>query len=207
MTSALSSLTALLGLSFASGVNLYAAVLMVGLGIRFHLLNGLPAELATLAHPVVLIVAAVLYVMEFVADKIPAISTIWDTVHTFIRPLGAVAMAFLSSSHLGPLEQTLLALVGGGIALTSHTTKMGVRMLTNAEPVTHAGLSVAEDVFAFGLTVLASQHPYLAAGLVGVLLVVCLIVIALVWKTLRVVLREAGTRMRSLFGDVPEPAA
>lgn len=208
MLSSLSSLSGLLGIAFASGVNLYAAVLMVGLGIRFNLLQGLPAELQPLANPIVLGVAAVLYVMEFVADKIPVVSAVWDTIHTVIRPLGAAAMALAATAKLGPLEQTLVALLGGGLALTSHTTKMGVRLLAHGtgEPVTQAGLSIIEDVFAFSLVAFASQYPLLTAVIVAVLVVVCFIVIRLVWKALRAVFRGASQRMRSWFGEEPASA-
>ena len=85
MTASLTSLSGLLGLSFASGVNLYAAILVVGLGLRYEWLTGLPKELTPLAHPAVLIAAALLYTVEFFADKIPFVSAAWDTLHTFIR--------------------------------------------------------------------------------------------------------------------------
>ena len=87
MTS-IDALTRILGLGFVSGINLYATVLMVGLGIRYHWVEGLPPDLAVLAHPAVLTVAAVLYGLEFFADKIPVVSTIWDLIHTFVRPVG-----------------------------------------------------------------------------------------------------------------------
>ncbi len=203
MLSSLSSLSGLLGIAFASGVNLYAAVLMVGLGIKFNLLQGLPPELQPLSHPVVMAVAGVLYAMEFVADKIPVVSAVWDTIHTVIRPLGAAAMALAATAKLGPMEQTLVALLGGGLALTSHTTKMGVRLLAHGtgEPVTSAGLSLAEDVFSFSLVALASQYPVFSAVVVAVLVVICLIVIRLVWKALRALMRGAAARMRSWFGE------
>lgn len=203
MTTALTSLPGLLGITFASGVNLYAAVLLVGLGLRFNLLSGLPQELHALTHPAVLIVAGVMYAMEFVADKIPVVSAVWDSIHTFVRPLGAAAMALAATANLGPVEQTLATLLGGGLALTSHTTKMGVRLLTHAEPATAAGISVAEDVFAFSMVALAAQYPVLAAVIVAILVVVCLIVIRLVWKALRAVFRAAGARMREWFGGAP----
>lgn len=188
----LQSLAGLLGITFASGVNLYAAVLVVGLGIRYQLLQGLPQDLAPLGHPVVLVVAGVLYSMEFFADKIPVVSAIWDTVHTVVRPMGAVAMAMMASSQLGPVEQTMIGLLGGSLALTSHATKMGVRLLSHGEPVTHAGLSVAEDVFAISLVALAAQYPYIATAVTLVLLVCAIIVLGLAWKALMAVCRKVG---------------
>lgn len=190
----LTTLSGLLGLSFASGVNLYAAVLVVGLGIRYHLLQGLPAELAVLGHPLILGAATVMYLAEFFADKIPIVSALWDGVHTFVRPLGAVAMALAATSNLGPLEQTLVGLVGGTVALSSHATKMGVRLLAHGtgEPVTQAGMSVAEDVFAVSLVVLAAQYPYLALAVVVMLLIIIACLLPLIWKALRAVFTRIG---------------
>ncbi|MBL8234685.1 MAG: DUF4126 domain-containing protein [Bryobacterales bacterium] len=198
--SSLQSLTGLLGIAFASGVNLYAAVLVVGLGIRYQLLQGLPSELSPLAHPAVLITAGVLYCLEFFADKIPVVSAAWDTIHTFIRPVGAVGMAMLASSQLGGVEQTMIGLLGGTVALTSHATKMGVRLLSHGEPVTHAGLSVAEDVFAISLVALAAQYPYIALGVTVVLLIGAVIVLTLAWKALFAVVRGVRNRVRVWLG-------
>ena len=119
MTAPLTSLSGLLGLSFASGVNLYAAILVVGLGLRYEWLTGLPKELTPLAHPAVLIAAGLLYTVEFFADKIPFVSAAWDTLHTFIRPIGAAIMALTAASQLGPVEQTLVALAGGASGFVS----------------------------------------------------------------------------------------
>ncbi len=197
MNASLATLTGLVGISFAAGVNLYAAVLVVGLGIRYQLLEGLPKELAPLAHPAVLIVAALLYSIEFFADKIPFVSAIWDTIHTFIRPLGAVAMALTATAQMGPIEQTMVALLGGGIALSSHATKMGVRLLAHGtgEPFTQAGLSVVEDVFAVGLVLLVAQYPYVALSVVILLLIVIACVLPLIYKAIRAVFRGIATRL------------
>lgn len=197
VNSSLASLSGLLGLSFASGVNLYAAVLVVGLGIRYQWLQSLPPELAPLAHPAVLITAAFLYSVEFFADKIPFVSALWDTIHTFVRPAGAVAMALAATSQLGPVEQTLVALVGGTIALTSHATKMGVRLLAHGtgEPVTQAVMSTGEDMFAVGLVILAAQYPYVALAVVIFLLIIIACLLPLIWKALRGI----ANKVRSWF--------
>ncbi|MBI3681605.1 MAG: DUF4126 domain-containing protein [Acidobacteria bacterium] len=197
MTPTLTSLSGLLGIAFASGVNLYAAVLVVGLGIRYHWLQGLPPELAPLAHPAVLIAAAVLYSIEFFADKIPFVSAFWDTIHTFIRPLGAAAMAVTAASALGPVEQTLAGLLGGALALTSHATKMGVRLLAHGtgEPLTQAGLSLAEDVFAAGLVILVARHPYIALAIVLLLLILIACILPLIWKAIFAIFRGIRDRL------------
>ncbi|MCS7026199.1 MAG: DUF4126 domain-containing protein [Bryobacteraceae bacterium] len=196
----LQSLAGMLGLAFASGVNLYAAVLVVGLGIRYELLKGLPAELAPLAHPAVLVTAGLLYCLEFFADKIPVLSALWDGIHTFVRPLGAVAMSLLASSQLGAVEQTVIALLGGAVALTSHATKMGVRLISQGEPATHAGLSVAEDIFAVSLTALAAQYPWLALGVTLVLLVAAVLILVFAWKTVNRMAKGIGNRFRIWLG-------
>jgi hypothetical protein len=196
----LQSLTGLLGIAFASGVNLYAAVLVVGLGLRYQLLQGLPPELAPLAHPAVLITAGVLYCLEFVADKVPVLSAVWDTAHTVIRPIGAAAVAVLAASQLGGVERTVIGLLGGAAALTSHATKMGVRLLSHGEPVTHAGLSVAEDAFAVSLVALAAQYPYVALVVTVVLLIFAAVILTLAWKALFAVMRGIRNRCRSWFG-------
>ncbi|HUQ94637.1 MAG TPA: DUF4126 domain-containing protein [Bryobacteraceae bacterium] len=191
---ALASLSGLLGLSFASGVNLYAVVLVVGLGVRFHWLSGLPAELAPLGHPGVLITAAALYAIEFVADKIPFVSAAWDTIHTLVRPFGAVLMALTAASQLGPVEQTIAGLVGGAVALSSHAAKMGIRLLAHGtgEPFTQAGLSVVEDAFAVTLVLLAAQYPYVALAVVVFLLIVIACLLPLLWKAIRTMLRAVA---------------
>jgi len=197
VTSSLTSLAGLLGLSFASGVNLYAAVLVVGLGIRYQWLQGLPPELAPLAHPAILITAGVLYSVEFFADKIPFVSALWDTIHTFVRPAGAVAMALAAGSQLGPVEQTIVALVGGTIALTSHATKMGVRLIAHGtgEPVTQAVMSTGEDIFAVTLVILVAQYPYVALAVVIFLLIIIACLLPLIWKALRGI----AAKLRSWF--------
>jgi len=206
MTASLTSLSGLLGLSFASGVNLYAAILVVGLGLRYEWLTGLPRELAPLGHPVVLITAALLYCVEFFADKIPFVSAAWDTIHTFIRPIGAAVMALTAASQLGPVEQTLVALTGGAVALTSHATKMGVRLLAHGtgEPVTQAAMSTAEDVFAVTLVLLVSQYPYIALGIVIAMLIAIAILLPLIWKAIATILRGVANRLRKWFGPSPE---
>ncbi len=208
MTASLTSLSGLLGLSFASGVNLYAAILVVGLGLRYEWLTGLPKELAPLTHPAVLGTAAVLYCVEFFADKIPFVSAAWDTLHTFVRPIGAAVMALTAASQLGPVEQTLVGLTGGAVALTSHATKMGVRLLAHGtgEPLTQAAMSTAEDVFAVTLVLLVSQYPYVALGIVVVLLIGIAIVLPLLWKALSAIFRGIANRLQKWFGPGAEEA-
>ena len=147
--SSLTSLAGLLGLSFASGVNLYAAVLVVGLGLRYQLLSGLPAELEPLAHPAVLITAAVMYGAEFFADKIPFVSAIWDSVHTFVRPLGAVVLALTATQRWTLLYLGVLASGVGFFLWNVGATKVAagtLAVMNNAK----VPLGVAVSLLFFG---------------------------------------------------------
>ena len=171
---AIETLTRILGLAFVSGINLYATVLAVGIGIRYQWVAGLPPELTVLSHPAVLTVAGVLYALEFLADKIPVVSTLWDLIHTFVRPIGGalLALAVVRGVRVDAPLEIIALLVGASIALGSHSTKMGVRFLAHAapHPVLHAGLSLAEDAGVIGLLALVYAYP-----VAGLIVVACLI--------------------------------
>jgi len=207
----LETLVSTLGLSFASGINLYATVLIVGLAHRFEWFNFLPEKLEILANPVVLSVAGVLYLLEFFADKVPFISTVWDGFHTFIRPLGAAALALGAADEFGPAGQVIAMLIGGSIALGSHTTKATTRVLahTAPEPTTHSVISVAEDVGVVGLLALVYTYPFVAAGVLAVLIVGMAFVTPMLLRTLRFTVGVLGGYLlgsRSLSGDAPPQA-
>ncbi len=157
-------LSSLLGIGLASGLNLYAVVLTVGLAQRFEWITGMPEGLAILAHPAVLASAAVLYGLEFVADKIPGITPIWDGLHTFIRPVGAALVALGAFGQLDPLPRTLAMLAAGTLALGAHATKMGTRLAAHAapDPATHSAISIAEDFGVVGIILLAYNYPWVA---------------------------------------------
>ena len=194
-------LSSVLGLAFASGVNLYASVLVVGLGIRFGWLTGLPGDLNTLASPLVLIPASVMYFLEFFADKIPYVSVAWDSIHTFIRPLGGAALALASTAKLSPEVQALAMLAGGTVALGSHSTKMGYRMIAHAspEPVSDSVFSVAEDVGVVGLVLLTYQHPQIAAAVTAVLILGIALVLPLILRLLNFAFHGVRGRLASFF--------
>lgn len=196
------TLSSILGLSFASGVNLYAAVLVVGLGTRYGWLSGLPSELQVLAHPLVLTIAGVLYFLEFFADKIPFVSVVWDSVHTFIRPLGGAALALASASGMSPFAQVLAMLAGGSIALGTHSTKLGYRLLAHAspEPVSNSIFSLAEDFGVVGLVLLVYKHPVAAIAVVLALLIAIALVAPFLIRAMTFLLRGFTARLTSLFG-------
>jgi hypothetical protein len=174
-------LGAAMGLGFVSGINLYATVLAVGLGVNLGLIQLAPhlAGLAALGHPLVLLVAGVLYVVEFFADKIPWVDTAWDSVHTFVRPLGA---AWIAASALGTVDPALdvaAFLLAGGVALSTHATKAGLRVLVNAspEPFSNVGLSLAEDVVAVSGAWLVLRYP-VATGILAALFALGFLLVA-----------------------------
>jgi hypothetical protein len=165
--------------AFASGLNLYATVAVLGLCARFDLV-ALPEQFQAFQHPLIITVALVMYVVEFVADKVPWFDSVWDTVHTVVRPIGGalVAVAALGDSSAG--VEVLAALVGGSVAMTTHLGKTGTRAVANTspEPFTNWGLSLAEDAIAVGLTYFAMTHPLIALAIAVVLLA---LIIAFAW--------------------------
>src|SRR5580692_9454768 len=129
----LQTLSLVLGAGFSSGLNLYATVATLGLLQRFGIIH-LPASLQVLSHPWVLGIAGALYVIEFFADKIPYVDTVWDAVHTLIRPPAAAILAYASAGAAPPEWRWGAALLAGGVALTSHGTKASTRAAVNASP-------------------------------------------------------------------------
>jgi hypothetical protein len=160
-----------LGAGFSSGLNLYATIATLGLLQRFGVIH-LPASLQVLSHPWVLGIAVALYAIEFLADKIPYVDTVWDAIHTVIRPPAAALLAY-SAAVSAPLEWRWgAALLAGGVALTSHGTKASARAAVNTspEPFSNWTLSFGEDVLAVWLTWMATVHPRVT------IVVVCLLV-------------------------------
>jgi uncharacterized membrane protein len=169
----LSTLGVAMGSAWLSGISLYATVATLGLLQRFGLVH-LPGELSVLGNWWVIGVAAGMYVVEFIADKIPAVDSVWDAIHTFIRvPAGAV-MASAAFSHADPAVRIIALLVGGGVALSSHSTKAAVRATANLspEPFSNIALSLAEDAVAVGSSFLIAWFPIVMLGIVVLFLTV-----------------------------------
>lgn len=188
----LSTLGVAMGSAWLSGVNLYATAATLGLLQRFDLVH-LPGDLGVLSSWWVIGVAAGMYVVEFIADKIPAVDSMWDFVHTFIRvPAGAV-LAAAAFSDADPMVRIIALLVGGGVALSSHGTKAAVRATANLspEPFSNIGLSLAEDAVAVGSSFLIAWFPVVMLGIVVVFLAVFF---WLAPKILRVIKRRFGVR-------------
>jgi hypothetical protein len=182
-----------LGTSFASGLNLYATVAAAGLFQRFGLIQ-LPDTLQVLANPFVLGLAIILFLIEFIADKIPYVDSAWDAVHTFIRPPAAALISYSAFGQVPEEYKVGAALLAGGVALTSHGAKTTARAAANTspEPVSNWALSIAEDGMAVFLTWMAATHPILTALIVVVLVVIAVLII----RKLYGYLRGIGTRLR-----------
>lgn len=175
-----------MGSAWLSGINLYATVLVLGLLERFHLAN-LPGDMKYLAHTWILIVAGALYSVQFVADKIPAVDSVWDMVHTFIRvPAGAV-LAAASFAHFDPKIRLIALLAGGGIALSSHTTKSATRLAANLspEPFSNWGLSLAGDAITLLGALLVSFHPLVLGTIALTAVIVSFVLVRWLWTSMR----------------------
>ena len=164
---ALSSFGVLVGAAWAAGVNLYLTVAGLGLAQRAGWIT-LPGDTAALAHPLVIIVAIILFLIEFLADKIPIVDSFWDSVHTIIRPLAGAVLGYLALSEAAPELRYAAALLAGTIALDSHLTKATSRLAINAspEPVSNSVASVVEDVSVLTVLYLVIRHPIIAAVVV-----------------------------------------
>jgi hypothetical protein len=169
-----------LGTSFASGLNLYATVAAAGFFQRFGIIQ-LPDSLQVLANPFVLGIAVVMFVVEFIADKIPYVDSVWDVVHTFIRPPAAALISYSAFGHVPEEWKITAALLAGGVALTSHGAKATTRAAANTspEPISNWTLSALEDALAVFLAWMAAEHPILTAAIVVVLVIFAVL---LIWK-------------------------
>jgi putative Mn2+ efflux pump MntP len=176
----LTTLGRTMGFSFAAGLNLYATVAILGLASRFDWVS-LPPQFKVFDNDIVIGAAIVMYIIEFVADKIPWVDSIWDGVHTVIRPIGGALIAVATLGHASPAVQGLVALLGGSLAAGTHLTKAGTRAVANAspEPFTNWLLSLSEDAFVVGLGFVALKYPAVAA--LVVLMCLTLMVIFAAW--------------------------
>jgi hypothetical protein len=193
----LTTLGRTMGFSFAAGINLYATVAILGLASRFDWV-ALPPQYKVFDNDIVIAAALVMFVIEFFADKVPWVDSIWDAVHTVIRPIGGALIAVATLGEASPAVEGLVALLGGTLAAGSHFSKAGTRAVANAspEPFTNWILSLSEDVFVIGLGVLALKYP--AAAAVVVLVGVVLIVLFAAW-----IIRAVRRRWRTPVAASP----
>ena len=193
-----------MGAAWASGINLYATLFMLGyMGSTGHI--SLPAELEIVTNPMVMTAAGVMYCIEFFADKIPGVDSAWDSIHTFIRiPAGAMLAASAVGDVTPALELTA-ALLGGALAAGTHTTKAGTRLLINTspEPVSNWTASIAEDLIVVGGLWAALNHPVLfIIGLI-VFLLFMIWVLPKLWRIIKFLFRRIGSWLG--FCEAPAP--
>ena len=190
-----------LGLAALAGINLYLTVFATGLAIHFHWITLAPAyqSLGVLGHPVVIIIAGVLYFIEFLADKVPWIDSAWDAVHTVIRPIGGALLAIQVLGHPSPAFTVIVALLGGGTSLITHTAKSATRLATNTspEPFSNIALSLGEDVAVFGGLALIYHNPVLALAIFAIAMAGFLYFVP---KVLRAMKAKVWLALRKLNG-------
>lgn len=182
---------------WASGVNAYAVVLLLGVFGATGLSDDIPA---TLQRPEVLVTAGVLFLCEAVADKIPYLDSVWDTVHTVVRPLAGAWIGALLAGQSGSLPDVAAGLLGGSTALASHAVKTGTRMAVNTspEPFSNVIVSIAEDLGVGGVVTFAMFHPLAAAVIAAVLLAAGLVALVFLVSRIRRYLRRRARRREEL---------
>ena len=193
MIEGLAALGRTLGFSFAAGINLYATVAILGLASRYGWVS-LPPQYRVFDNDLIIGAAIVLYLIEFVADKIPWVDSLWDAVHTVIRPIGGALIAIATLGEASPTVEALVALLGGTLAAGTHFTKAGTRAVANTspEPFSNWILSITEDIFVVGIGFIALKYPLIAA--IIVLVGVVLMLIFATWIARAVKRRWSRTR-------------
>ena len=176
-----------LGLAYLSGISLYATVALLGFASHEGWVGPLPGALAGLVNPFVIAVATILAVIEFVATLVPGVASLWETAHTFIRPPAAVVLAVATAWHADSSIVLAAGLLGGGLGLASHVTKLGLRVAVDAspEPVTNGIVNTAELGVLASLSYLIWHHPVIALIVALLLLVLTAMLVRMVWRELR----------------------
>ncbi len=192
-----------LGIAYASGISLYATVVLVGIGERFGWIGPLPGLLSALANPIVIGVALVLAIVEFLATLIPGVASAWEATHTLIRTPAAAALAIATAWHADPAIIALAGLLGGGLGLTTNLAKLGLRTAvdTSPEPVSNGIVNVAELGVVATMSYTLWQHPIIALAAALILLVLVLLLVRTVWRAIRNLLtgKPAASRASGNF--------
>ena len=193
-----------MGVAWASGINLYAAIAMLGLlGGTGNL--DLPPGLEVLQHPGVIVAAGFMYCVEFFADKVPGVDTGWDTLHTFIRIPAAAILAAGAVGEVNPAVTLMAGILGGTLAATSHTLKAGTRVLINTspEPFSNIGVSLAEDTLVLAGLASAIFYPTEFLVFLAVFLVAAIWLLPRIWRGVKFVFAKIKRTFRG--GPQPEP--
>jgi hypothetical protein len=195
----LATLALILGASFCAGINLYATVFVLGAMSRWSSFN-LPGDLMALESHWVLWPALAMYTVEFVADKVPAVDSAWDTIHTFIRVPAAVVIAAQALGDVPVEFQILAGMIGGSLAFASHTTKATVRLAghaTGSSPLLSPVASVAEDALVIGIVAFIAANPVMSLFLLALAMIAC-------YYTLKTFWRLSRQAVRAMFGAAEE---
>jgi hypothetical protein len=176
-----------LGLAYAAGLNLYAAVAVTGLAVRFGWISGVPTTIESFGNIAVITIATVLFLIEFTATLIPGIASAWETLHSLIRPPAAAVLAATASWHSDPVIVLIAALLGGGLAITTHTTKLGLRYAidTSPEPFTNGAANLTELAIVSTIAIAVWHHPFITLIVALVLLCGLVMMVRFIWKALR----------------------
>lgn len=185
--SSIATLAQSLGIAYASGISPYATITLVGLMQRAEWIGPLPGVMGTLSHPAVLTVAGLLTVVEFVTTLVPGIATTWEAIHTTIRPPAAAGMAIATAWNADPALIALAAVLGGGLGFATHATKLGLRAAvdTSPEPVTNGAMNATEIGIIASMAYFVWNHPVASLALALLLLIVTILLVRLVWRTIR----------------------
>jgi hypothetical protein len=183
----LATLAQSLGIAYASGISLYATVAVLGVAHRMGWIDNLPAGLQGVSSWWVIVIAASLYAFEFLATLLPGIASAWETFHSLVRPPAAAGLAAATAWQGEPSFIALAALLGGGLALTTHATKLGVRYAidTSPEPVTNGAANIAEFGVVATMAIAVWNHPYISLTLALVLLVLMALLVRAVWRAVK----------------------
>jgi hypothetical protein len=183
----LTTLAQALGIAYATGINLYATVAIAGLAERLGWIEPLPGGLSVVANPVIIGLATILYLIEFLATLIPGVASAWETFHSLIRPPAAAALAAATAWHGDAVVVLAAALLGGSLAVVTHTTKLGLRYAidTSPEPLTNGASNIAELGLVATVTLLIWQHPWATLLLALAILVLLIMTVRLIWRALR----------------------
>ena len=185
--SSLTTLVQALGIAYASGISPYATVALAGIASRMGWIDTLPGALGAVSHPAVIVLASALTLVEFLATLIPGIASLWETIHTAIRPPAAAALAVLTAWHGDPALIVAAALLGGSLGFATHATKLGLRYTidTSPEPITNGAANVAELGVVAIIAYAIWHHPYITLAIAIVVLVLLMLLVRTIWRAVR----------------------
>ena len=176
-----------LGLAYAAGLNLYATVAITGLAVRYGWVHNVPTTIEGFGNLAVILLAVALYSIEFLATLVPGVASAWETLHSLIRPPAAAMLAAATAWHADPVIVLIAALLGGGLAITTHTTKLGLRYAIDAspEPITNGVANLAELGLVATVAIAIWEHPIVTLAVALVVLALMIVLVRLIWRALR----------------------